>query len=149
MYKITKQEDIINYVRTHDYTYRLIVLKDKRFAACGRNKTFRIYKMNPIQFEVSIITRHSKENTDICELDDENIASYSEDCSIRFFTPNQVHTSYQCTKEIKKVHSQYIQRIISMKNKRITTCARDGNIIIRNIDDTFSVNKILHTISAM
>ena len=64
MYKITKQEDIINYIRADDYTYRLIVLKDKRFATCGRNKTIRIYKTNPIQLEVSIITRHSIEITD-------------------------------------------------------------------------------------
>lgn len=47
MYKITKQEDIINYIRTDDdYTYRLIVLKDKIFVTCGRNKTIRIYKTN-------------------------------------------------------------------------------------------------------
>ena len=120
-YKI-KKDPVIKYLNEIQNKYiiekhtsqvtSLLLLKNKKIASCSNDKTIRVYDPNNGYKCEEVFNRHSNSIVSICELDDGTIVSCSWDKSI-------IIGDYS----IKNAHSNYINKVITLPNNRIASCA--------------------------
>ena len=113
----------------------ILILNDNRIAYSS-NEKYAIKILNPnknYQCDASL-TGHSNFVNSITQLNDNNIASCSNDHSIKIWSI----TSYKCLYTISNGHRSYVLKVISLPLNRIATCAGSSEIKIWNTKPPYS-----------
>ena len=108
------------------YVNSLLHLKDGRVASCSYDKTIRIYDPSNAYHCDQVIERHRDSITSICQLDDGTIVSGSLNAiMIGDYT-------------IYNAHDDWIHKVITLPNNRISSCSYDKTIKIWKSNPPYS-----------
>ena len=113
----------------------ILLLSDNRIAYSS-NENYAIKILNPdinYKCEASLLG-HANFVNSISQLNDNNIASCSNDYSIKIWSL----TSYQCIYTISNAHRSYVLKVIPLSLNRFATCAGSSEIKIWNVSPPYS-----------
>lgn len=111
-----------------DFIETIILLNDGRLASSSNDKTINIIDINNDYFLDLTIDKFENEVPSICQLEDNEIVSFSEDLSIKIWIINK--NDFQLVFTIENAHKDSANKVISLTNKRFASCSFDNDIKI-------------------
>lgn len=110
-----------------DSVNSLLLLKDgTHIASCSLDKTIKIFdSANSYNCDLTM-EGHTDKVVSICQLDEGNIVSCSDDKSIKIFI-----------KTISNAHDDSINKVITLPNNRVASCSDDNTIKIWKSDPPY------------
>ena len=108
--------------RHRDAINSILLLSDGRLASCSKDNTIKIYNINNnYHCDITINTQYTQGVSDIYELHDNKLISYSINESMKIWSIFQ--SSYYCDYTFKNITNFNLCNIISLPNNRLAACS--------------------------
>ena len=125
-YKIEIKNPIHKLTNHTSYIYCLCILNDGRLVSCANDYSIIIY--NKKTYQPDIIIKEHNNNAIFCitQLSSGILASCSADKTIKLFNIKEM--KYDILQTLN-YHTNYVLKIIELKNKNLVSCSNDSSFI--------------------